>query len=95
MKISSYVSCASFQVFLRHDSMIAKEVKGLSYRTMGDTLMGSVQFRGELPLTTVPAESELTLCPSFSSYPLSVCFLLLVFNEGEAEGCEETEKLER
>lgn len=70
-----------------------KQVKGVSYRTMGDTPMGSVQFRGELPLTTVPAASDLTLYPSFSSYPLSVCFPLLVFNEGEAEGGEERESL--
>lgn len=72
-----------------------KEVKGVSYRTMGDTLMGSVQFRGELPLTKVPAASDLTLYPSFSSYLLSVCFPLLVFNEGEDEGGEEREKHER
>lgn len=62
---------------------------------MGDTLTGSVQFRGELPLTSVPAANDLTLYPSFSSYPLSACFPLQVFNEGEAESGEEREKQER
>lgn len=54
--------------------------------------MGSVQFRGELPLTTIPAVRDRTLYPSFSSsHPLTVCSPLL-FNEGEAEGGEEKEK---
>lgn len=54
--------------------------------------MGSVQFRGELPLTTIPAVRDRTLYPSFSSsHPLPVCSPL-PFNEGEAEGGVEKEK---
>lgn len=47
--------------------MYTKEVKGVSYRTMGDTLMGSVHWWGASP-------NHSPSCEQFDSLPL---FLLL------------------